>query len=46
MKKNQPVLTPHGVVGKVVDGNALVLEGEEFDEIQPQIEIELEKREF
>ncbi len=39
-------LDPFFVVGKIVDGNAFVLEGEEFDNIQPLIEIELEKRDF
>ncbi len=39
-------LDPFFVVGKIVDGNAIVLEGEEFDRIQPLIELELEKREF
>ena len=39
-------LDPFFVVGKVEDGNAVVLEGEEFDKIQPQIELELEKRDF
>ena len=39
-------LDPFFVVGKVIDGNAFVLEGEEFDNIQPKIELELEKREF
>ena len=39
-------LDPFFVVGKVVDGNAMVLEGEEFDKVQPQIEIELEKRDL
>ncbi len=39
-------LDPFFVVGKVIDGNAIVLEGEEFDKVQPQIEEELEKRDF
>lgn len=39
-------LDPFFVVGKVINGNTFVLEGEEFDNIQPKIEIELEKREF
>ncbi len=39
-------LDPFFVVGKILDGNAFVLEGEEFDLIQPLIESELEKRDF
>ena len=39
-------LDPFFVVGKVIDGNAVVLEGEEFDKVQPQIELELETRDF
>ncbi len=39
-------LDPFFVVGKLNDGQALVVEGEEFDRIQPLIENELEEREF
>ncbi len=39
-------LDPFFVVGKITDGNAIVLEGEEFDKIQPLIELELEKRDL
>ncbi|WP_269623022.1 DUF3727 domain-containing protein [Prochlorococcus marinus] len=39
-------LDPFFVVGKLIDGQASVLEGEEFDKIQPLIESELDKREF
>ncbi|AAP99910.1 MULTISPECIES: DUF3727 domain-containing protein [Prochlorococcus] len=39
-------LDPFFIVGKIIDGNATVLEGEEFDKIQPLIEAELEKRDF
>ena len=34
------------VVGKLVDGQASLVEGEEFDEIQPLIESELEERDI
>ena len=39
-------LDPFFVVGKIINGNAFVLEGEEFDKVQPLIELELEKRDF
>ncbi len=39
-------LDPFFVVGKIIDGNAFVLEGEEFDTIQPMIESELDQRDF
>ena len=39
-------LDPFFVVGKILNGKASVLEGEEFDNIQPKIELELEKRDF
>ncbi len=39
-------LDPFFVVGKVTDGQATVLEGEEFDKLQPLIELELEQRGF
>ncbi len=39
-------LDPFFVVGKITDGNAVVLEGDEFDRIQPLIETELENRDF
>ncbi len=39
-------LDPFFIVGKVIDGNTFALEGEEFDKIQPLIELELEKRDF
>ncbi|KGG15183.1 MULTISPECIES: DUF3727 domain-containing protein [unclassified Prochlorococcus] len=38
-------LDPFFVVGKILDGSAVVVEGEEFDKIQPMIESELENRE-
>ena len=38
-------LDPFFVVGKLNDGQALVVEGEEFDRVQPLIETELEERE-
>ena len=39
-------LDPFFVVGKLNEGQALVVEGEEFDRVQPLIETELEEREF
>ncbi len=39
-------LDPFFVVGEIKDGKAIVLEGEEFDKIQPIIEAELEQRDF
>ncbi len=39
-------LDPFFVVGEIKDGNAIVLEGENFDKIQPMIEAELEKRDI
>ena len=39
-------LDPFFVVGEIKEGKAIVLEGEEFDKIQPIIEAELEKRDF
>ena len=39
-------LDPFFVVGEIKDGKAMVLEGEEFDKIQPIIEAELEQRDF
>ena len=39
-------LDPFFVVGKLVDGQASLVEGEEFDEIQPLIESELEERDI
>ena len=39
-------LDPFFVVGEMKDGKAIVLEGEEFDKIQPIIEAELEQRDF
>ncbi len=38
-------LDPFFVVARLIDGQAILIEGEEFDRIQPQIEIELEERE-
>ncbi|KGG12375.1 MULTISPECIES: DUF3727 domain-containing protein [Prochlorococcus] len=39
-------LDPFFVVGKLEEGGATVLEGEEFDAMQPRIESELEEREL
>ena len=39
-------LDPFFVVGEIKDGQTIVLEGEEFDKIQPIIESELEQRDF
>ena len=39
-------LDPFFVVGKLNEGQATLVEGEEFDKIQPLIEIELEDREL
>ena len=39
-------LDPLFVVGEIKDGKTVVLEGEEFDKIQPIIEAELEQRDF
>ena len=39
-------LDPFFIVGKLFEGNAFVLEGEEFDTIQPLIESEIENRDF
>ena len=39
-------LDPFFVVGKLKDGEATLIEGEEFDKIQPLIENELEEREL
>ena len=39
-------LDPFFVVGQIKDGAAIVLEGEDFDKIQPLIEAELEQRDF
>ena len=39
-------LDPFFVVGEIKDGKAIVLEGEEFDKIQPLIEAELDQRDF
>ncbi len=39
-------LDPFFVVGKLKDGQATLVEGEEFDKIQPLIESELEDREL
>ena len=39
-------LDPFFVVGQIKDGEAIVLEGEDFDKIQPLIEAELEQRDF
>ncbi len=39
-------LDPFFVVGKLEDGQATVLEGEEFDTIQPLIEAELDERDY
>jgi len=38
-------LDPFFVVGKIKDGQATLVEGEEFDKVQPLIESELEERE-
>ena len=37
-------LDPFFVVGKLKDGEAILVEGEEFDKVQPLIESELEER--
>ena len=39
-------LDPFFVVAKLKDGIATLVEGEEFDQIQPRIERELEETEF
>lgn len=39
-------LDPFFVVARMVDGQAELVEGEEFDQIQPRIEAELEEREW
>ena len=39
-------LDPFFIVGKITDGNAAIVEGEEFDKVQPLIESELEEREL
>ena len=39
-------LDPFFIVGKLHEGNAVVLEGNEFNIIQPLIESEIEKRDF
>ena len=39
-------LDPFFVVGKLIDGQAFLVEGEEFDNIQPLIESELEDRDI
>ena len=39
-------LDPFFVVGEIKEGKAIVVEGEEFDKIQPIIEAELEQRDF
>ena len=39
-------LDPFFIVGKIIDGQALLVEGEEFDKIQKLIESELEKRDL
>ncbi len=39
-------LDPFFVVGKLIEGQAFLVEGEEFDNIQPVIESELEERDF
>ncbi len=39
-------LDPFFVVARMTDGQAKLVEGEEFDQIQPRIEVELEAREL
>ena len=39
-------LDPFFIVGKIIDGHALLVEGEEFDKIQKLIESELEQRDL
>ena len=39
-------LDPFFIVGKLKDGKATLVEGEEFDKIQPLIESELDEREL
>ena len=39
-------LDPFFVVARMTDGQAKLVEGEEFDQIQPRIEVELEDREL
>ncbi len=39
-------LDPFFVVGELVDGQAVLVEGKEFDRIQPLLENEIEDREF
>ena len=39
-------LDPFFVVARMTDGQAILIEGEEFDKIQPLIEVELEDREL
>ena len=38
-------LDPFFILGSILDGNASIIEGEEFDKIQPLIESEIEERE-
>ena len=39
-------LDPFFVVARMTDGQAKLVEGEEFDQVQPRIEVELEDREL
>ncbi|MED5562838.1 MAG: DUF3727 domain-containing protein [Cyanobacteriota bacterium] len=39
-------LDPFFVVARMTDGQAKLVEGEEFDQVQPRIEVELENREL
>ena len=39
-------LDPFFIVGKLIDGQAVLVEGDEFDKVQPLIENEIEEREF
>jgi len=39
-------LDPFFVVARMVDGQAVLVEGEDFDRIQPRIEAEIEEREW
>ena len=39
-------LDPFFVVARMVDGQAELVEGEDFDRIQPRIEAEIEDREW
>jgi hypothetical protein len=39
-------LDPFFVVARMVDGQAELVEGEDFDRIQPRLEAELEEREW